>query len=185
MQGLIEFILFYFYSSPFFSYFHDILKDMFNHIVIFCILFSLLIVCKIASQLHELISWKRKTEKEQQKKQQDYIQWENNTLYILMNLTKEEIARMRYLMKQHSHTAYFPSDDIDILNLNRKGCIKIIREAHKQLDKIISTSQSEKGLAFYVPEDILSLINKHHDKIIRIWKKVPIKTIFDLFQNEF
>ena len=91
------FISYSFFGLYFIDFFHDILKDMFKSIVISCVFFALLILCKIGFQLQELINWKHKIEKEYQREQQN--------LYNLLHLSKREIMIVKYLYNRSTKSA--------------------------------------------------------------------------------
>lgn len=159
-------------------------------VVIFILCSSYKFICRCfescVSYLKRKIDAKRKQSElklEKQKRQREHMEWEDETLYTLMNLTKKEITRIRYLLKQPSYIAYFPSDDLSIFTLSKKGCIAQVKGFYKNIEQVISIHQSDTGIAFYIPKDILYVINKHYSELMPLWRKVPINTLFDLFQE--
>ena len=90
---------------------------MFNTIVISCIFFFLLCVYKIAFQLEELIRWKNETAQKSQA--------ETERLSMLLNLTKNEVSIIKYLLTQPTLSAWLPNETA-ILLLIHKGYIEIV-----------------------------------------------------------
>ena len=167
---------------------------MFNFIIISCIFFTLLCICKIAFSLTELITWKRKLEKERQLKNeqeqlniqkqiQEQLANEQKILETLKTLSKKEIMIMKYLWRRSEHIAFFPSDNIQIKTLCKKKCITQLTGIHKELEKIINITQSTDGLAFYINKTVLGIMEKYQDEIKHLWHKVRINTIYDMFQD--
>jgi len=161
----------------FISFFHDILEDMSNAIVISCIFFTILVICKIAFQLTELISWKKSIEKERQAQ----IEHEQEILNLLKSLSKNEISKIKYLWTRSEHIAFFPSDDIVMLSLLRKGLINQLEGARKNIEKILTNTQSTIAFAFYIPEKIISIIRENKNELMPLWRKVKKDTEAEYF----
>ena len=149
---------------------HDILHDMFNYIVCSCIFFSLLIISKIGLQLQELISWKRKLEQEEQ-----------NNLHSFLNLSKREIAILKYLFLRSNHSAWLPPDMPDTSLLLHKGYIEVIVDKRKSPNPL-NFYTSAKDSLYTLTESSTTTLNRHKDDFMRRWKKIKVDKLFDKFQ---
>ena len=143
---------------------------MFTYIVCSCIFFSLLIISKIGLQLQELISWKHRLKREEQ-----------NNLHSFLNLSKREIAILKYLFLRSNHSAWLPPDMPDTSLLLNKDYIKVIAKNRKYVDPL-NFYVSEKDALYTLTETTLTLIGKHKEEFMRRWNKIHIDKTLDKYQ---
>ena len=101
----------------------------------------------------------------------------------LQSLPKQEVLRLKYILKQSFKFAYFPYNDIHILLLEQKNLIEAIPGAQKYIEPY-SIHDANKGLAFQIDNDVMTII--HKNEIMSSWKKLQDKKLFakfDLYQN--
>ena len=150
---------------------------MFNTIVISCIFFSLLGVCKIAFQLEELIRWKN----DSVKKSQD----EANKFNLLLNLSKSEISVIKYLLTRPALSAWLPNETITIL-LTHKGYIEIVCNKRKKFDIFdnMNLYKNENDTLYTISQQTKDLINNHREELNQNqkWRKIKINRRLDNYQ---
>ena len=167
----VTFISFAFLGLDFVPIFHDILHAMFNYIVVSCILFSLLVICKIGFLLQELIARTIKLKRE-----------ESNNLNSLLSLSKPEIAVLKYLFYRQTNSAWLPPDFTEAILLLHKGYLEVVSEKRKSFDAL-NFYLNEKDTLYKLSEATLHLINKHKEEITRKWKKIRINKRLEQYQK--
>ena len=101
----------------------------------------------------------------------------------LRNLSKQEILRLKYILKQPSKFAYFLHNDAYILLLEQKGLILCIPGAQKYIEPN-SIHDANKALAFQINDEVMAII--HKDEFMPSWKQPQDKNLFaqfDPYQN--
>ena len=154
------FISLAFLALQFVSPLHDILYPMFNYFVISSITFALLLVCKIVSQLQELISWKRRKEQE-----------ERENLGHILCLSKREAAVLKFLFKQPTYSAWLPPNITEAFLLLHKGYIEVISDKRNSFDTL-NFYASDNDSLYKLSDATSALILAHKDEIMQKWHKV-------------
>ena len=150
---------------------------MFNSIVISCIFFLLLIVCKIAFQLQSLIEWKKKVEQEQQ----EQTEKAKEKLNVFLSLSEKEMAIIKFIFTRPTKSAWFPLYS-EIALLLHKQYIEVI--AHKRdYNENFSLDKSTKDKLYKISETALSLIEQNKEEIQISWKKIHINKKWINYQD--
>ena len=149
--------------------FHDILENMLNIIVISCILFIVLTICKISFQLTEYVS--RKIERE-------------NKLKLLLNLSRGEAALIKYLFFRPTETAWLPPDWPETILLLRKNYIEEVANHRTlgRLDEDFNFYRSSNDRLYLLNDDTVNFIKAHQSEILPKWKKINYSKKFNKYQ---
>ena len=170
-------------SIAYFPLLRDKLNPMYDSIVPYlywayvvagsCFAFKLL--CCFASFLkHIFIA-------HQQKKHIQVLQKE--TLQNLLALPLDEKLILQYLFNRISHSAYFNHHDLAVCNLERNGYITQILDASKKFEDFYSSPDIIFLHAFYIPDNILLVMQLHQLDFLNAWQNIHSKKKFKLFDD--
>lgn len=151
-----------FFTLDFLPSLHDILHPMFNYFVISSVAFFLLLVCKIVSQLQELVSWKRRKEQE-----------ERENLGHILCLSRREAAVLKFLFKQPTYSAWLPPNITNALLLLHKGYIEVISDKRNSFDTLNFYASGNDSL-YKLTDATSALILAHKDEVMQKWRKIKI-----------
>ena len=145
---------------------NGILYTMFNYFVISSVTFFLLLVCKIVSQLQELISWKRQKEQGEE---------ERENLGNILCLSKREAAVLKFLFQQPTHSAWLPPELTEPMLLLHKGYIEVLSDKRKSFDHL-NFYASGYDVLYKLSDYTSALMLTHKEEFMRKWHKVkPLK----------
>ena len=142
---------------------------MFKTIAISCILFIVLTVYKITSEIAEYIS--RKIERK-------------NKLEQLLNLSNGEVALIKYLFFRPAQIAWFPADCPETILLLRKNCIEQItnHRSSVRFGEEINFYKNSDDCLCALEKSVAVLIKTHQDEIMSKWKKINCNKKFNKYQ---
>ena len=92
----------------------------------------------------------------------------------LLNLSKNEIAILKFTLQQSLHSAWLPIHDKSILFLKNKGLISLISNTSKEIPSY-STFHADffsSASLFSVPDNIRLLINNMPPEFSQKWRKI-------------
>lgn len=92
----------------------------------------------------------------------------------LLNLSKSEIAILKFILTQSLHSAWLPVHDKSTLFLKKKGLISLISNSSKEIPShsIFHADFFSSASLFSVPDNIQQLINNMPPDFSKKWRKV-------------
>ena len=170
-------------SIAYFTLLRDKLNPMYDSIVPYlywayvvagsCFAFKLL--CCFASFLkHIFIA-------HQQKKH--ILALQKETLQNLLALPLDERLILKYLFYKNSHSAFLNHNDLAVCNLERNGYIKHVFDASKKFEDFNSSLDIIFLHAFYIPDNILLVMQLYQNEILLSWQNLHSKKKFKLFEH--
>ena len=92
----------------------------------------------------------------------------------ILNLSKSEIAILKFILKQHLHAAWLPTHDKSILFLQKKGFISLVCNTSKEIP-LHSTFHSDffsTASLFSIPDNVQLLIAHMPQEFHMKWRKI-------------
>ena len=150
---------------------------MYKYIILFCIIAGLLCFCKIIFQLQELMAWKKKTEQEQKVNQER----EQNMINNFLNISKKELAIMKFLFHRKTKSAWLPCNLTEAILLTKKHYIKIIQSSRKSME-MFNFYINQNDILYSITPETLNLINKYKSDVTQKFKSVHYDKILNKYQ---
>lgn len=149
----------------FIDFFHGILKNMLNYIIIICLILLLLCIYKALWDFGEKIIKNRKFKKD------------------FFTLSKNELAIIKYLFYRPNQSAWLPQNMPEPLSLLHGAFVEIISQKRDCSDFVhFNLYRNNSDKLYKLTKSTLNLIKNNEKEIFTKWKKLRINKYLDKIQ---